>query len=117
MLFALCLLVLVPIVELYVIVEVAGQIGALATFFLLVTLTLGGVWLVKREGLTVARRVQDQLNRSGEEYGTARLFKVLKKSADLPTRELIQVIFSDIDQHTDGGPMSDDQSLIAMRVG
>jgi sigma-B regulation protein RsbU (phosphoserine phosphatase) len=60
--------------------------------------------------------VQDQSNRAGDEYGTSRLFKMLKKTAELPPREIIQAIFNDIDQHTDGGPMSDDQSLIAMRV-
>jgi phosphoserine phosphatase RsbU/P len=75
-----------------------------------VTLEPGDALLLYSDG------VQDQLNRAGEEYGTGRLFKILKKSAELPTREMIQAIFSDIDQHTDGGPMSDDQSLIAMRV-
>jgi UPF0716 protein FxsA len=62
-LFAVFLLVLLPVVELWVMVQVAGQIGAPETFLLLVALALGGVWLVKRQGLTVARRVREQLNR------------------------------------------------------
>jgi phosphoserine phosphatase RsbU/P len=60
--------------------------------------------------------VQDQLNPAGEEYGNARLFSVLKKSCQLTTREIVQSVFTDIDAHTAGGPMSDDQSLIAVKV-
>jgi UPF0716 protein FxsA len=59
----LSLLVLVPLVELYVIVEVAGRLGVLETLVLLVATTVGGAWLVKREGLGVARRVQEQMQR------------------------------------------------------
>jgi UPF0716 protein FxsA len=57
------LLVLIPIIELYVIVEVAGSLGAIETVFLLFAMALGGAWLVKREGLGVARRVRQQLDR------------------------------------------------------
>jgi sigma-B regulation protein RsbU (phosphoserine phosphatase) len=60
--------------------------------------------------------VQDQLNPKGEDYGTARLFNVLKKSCELPPCEIVKAVFSDIDAHTAGGPMSDDQSLIAVKV-
>jgi phosphoserine phosphatase RsbU/P len=60
--------------------------------------------------------VQDQLNRSGEEYGAARLFSVLKKSCALSPDAVVQAVFNDIDAHTVGGPMSDDQSLIVVKV-
>jgi len=55
-------LILVPIVELYVMVQVAGVIGALPTVVLVVALSLGGAWLMKVEGLGVLRRMQRQLN-------------------------------------------------------
>jgi sigma-B regulation protein RsbU (phosphoserine phosphatase) len=60
--------------------------------------------------------VQDQLNRSDEEYGTARLFKAVKKRCNLAPSEIVQGVFADIDEHTNGGPMTDDQSLIAIKI-
>jgi sigma-B regulation protein RsbU (phosphoserine phosphatase) len=60
--------------------------------------------------------VQDQTNNEGEEYGGARLFKIVKKSCDLPPAEIVRAVFADIDRHAAGGPMSDDQSLIAIKV-
>lgn len=61
--FALLLLafVVVPFVELYVIIQVAHVIGALDTIALLVVVSAVGAWLVKREGLGVLRRVQQQV--------------------------------------------------------
>jgi len=58
----LMVLILVPIVELYVMVQVAGVIGALPTVVLVVAMCLAGAWLMKVEGLGVLRRMQRQLN-------------------------------------------------------
>lgn len=54
----------VPLVELYVLIQVGSAIGALNTIALLVLMGVAGGWLMKREGLAVVRRVQSQL-RSG----------------------------------------------------
>jgi UPF0716 protein FxsA len=54
--------VVVPIVELAVIIWVGGQIGALNTIALLLAMSIGGAWLVKREGLAVVRRFRAQLD-------------------------------------------------------
>jgi UPF0716 protein FxsA len=62
-LFVLVFLV-VPLVELYVLIQVGSAIGALPTIALLVVMGVVGGWLMKREGLGVIRRVQAQL-RSG----------------------------------------------------
>ncbi|MDH3753523.1 MAG: FxsA family protein [Acidimicrobiia bacterium] len=51
----------VPIVELYVIVQVAGSVGTLETIGLLILVSVVGAWLVRREGIGVIRRVQLQL--------------------------------------------------------
>ena len=59
----LLLFLVLPLVELYVIVQVAGTIGALATLASLLVVSLVGAWLVKREGLGVMRRMQDTLGR------------------------------------------------------
>jgi UPF0716 protein FxsA len=55
------LFLVVPIVELYVIVQVAGGIGTLETIGLLILVSLLGAWLVRREGMGVMRKVQTQL--------------------------------------------------------
>ena len=66
------LFVVVPLVELYVIVTVAQQIGAFPTLALLLTVSVFGAWLVKREGLGVMRRTQ-----------------ALVQAGELPAREMV----------------------------
>jgi UPF0716 protein FxsA len=52
-----------PLVELAVIVQVAGAIGVLDTIGLLVVVSVVGAWLARREGLGVVRRIQAALQR------------------------------------------------------
>ena len=61
---ALLLLVLVaiPIVEIYVIIQVGHAIGAWWTLLLLVAETFVGAWLVRREGRRAWRTLVDQLS-------------------------------------------------------
>ena len=66
------LFLVLPIAELYVIVQVAGGIGILNTIGLLIVVSVVGAWLCKREGLGLLRRVRQQLDRY-----------------ELPTRELV----------------------------
>jgi UPF0716 protein FxsA len=56
------LFVVAPLVELYVIVQVAHLIGLLPALGLLVVLSFFGAWLVKREGIAVLRRLRNSLN-------------------------------------------------------
>jgi UPF0716 protein FxsA len=58
----LLLLVAVPIAELYVIIQVGQAIGALNTVALLIVVSVVGAWLVKREGLGLAARIQRELS-------------------------------------------------------
>jgi UPF0716 protein FxsA len=57
------LFVVVPLVEIYVFVVVAGAIGVLPAIAVLMACSLLGLWLVKREGLGVLRRMQATVNR------------------------------------------------------
>jgi UPF0716 protein FxsA len=50
----------VPILEIYVGLQVAHQIGGLATVALLVLLSASGPWIVKRQGLGIWRRAQQR---------------------------------------------------------
>lgn len=55
------LFVLVPLAELYVIIQVGHVLGALNTIALLLLVSMAGAWLVKREGIGVWRRFQRQV--------------------------------------------------------
>lgn len=55
------LIVVVPFLELWFIVEVWQSIGGLETIALLLLVAFAGAWLVRREGLGVWTRLNDQL--------------------------------------------------------
>ncbi|MFN2506624.1 MAG: FxsA family protein [Acidimicrobiales bacterium] len=55
------ILIVVPIVELAVIIQVGQELGVLPTLALMLAVSFGGAWLVKREGLGVWRRFQHQV--------------------------------------------------------
>lgn len=61
----LVLLVAVPIIELTAFVFVASHLGGLAAAALLILCSIGGIALVKREGLGAWRRAQDRF-RAGD---------------------------------------------------
>jgi UPF0716 protein FxsA len=61
----LALLVVLFIAELWVMVQVAVHIGVLETIGLLVLMPVLGMWLVKRAGLAVFRRLQATLDAGG----------------------------------------------------
>ena len=52
--------VVTPIVELAVIVQVAGSTGVMNTIGLLVLVSVVGAWLVRREGLGILQRAQQE---------------------------------------------------------
>jgi UPF0716 protein FxsA len=52
------LLLVLPFVELAVLVQVAGTLGVLDTVGLLILVSIVGVWLAKRAGLGVVRRLR-----------------------------------------------------------
>ena len=55
------LFLVVPIAELAVLIRVGQWIGVLNTIGVLILVSLVGAWLAKREGLSVLRRIQRQL--------------------------------------------------------
>ena len=65
-LFIAALVVLLPLVELYFIVQVGQEIGVLPTIALLLVVSLVGTALVKREGLRIYRQFMDTV-RAGKE--------------------------------------------------
>jgi UPF0716 protein FxsA len=57
--------VVMPLAELAVILQIGRSIGVLETIALLVAVGVVGGWLVKREGLGVARRLQGTVAAGG----------------------------------------------------
>ena len=55
------LFLIVPLAELYVIIQVGHAFGALNTIGLLILISAVGAWLAKREGISVWRRFQRQV--------------------------------------------------------
>jgi UPF0716 protein FxsA len=55
------LFIVTPIVELYLIVQVAGEVGVLNTIALLFLVSVVGAWLVRREGLGILRKAQEEM--------------------------------------------------------
>ncbi len=58
------LLLVVPIVELWIIVQAAGELGLLPTLVLLLLISVAGAWLLKQQGMQTWGRLQTTL-RSG----------------------------------------------------
>ena len=57
------ILIVIPVAELWIIVQVAHHIGFLDTLGLLILISIAGAFLLKQQGLATWRRMQDALAR------------------------------------------------------
>jgi len=53
----------VPIVELMLLIEVGGELGALTTVALVILTAVIGVWLVQRQGVAILFRLRETVDR------------------------------------------------------
>jgi sigma-B regulation protein RsbU (phosphoserine phosphatase) len=60
--------------------------------------------------------VEDQLNPDGEEYGRRGLSRLLERRWQEPAQVIADAIFKDLDRFAEGTAITDDQTLIVMRV-
>ncbi|HYO83988.1 MAG TPA: GAF domain-containing protein [Bryobacteraceae bacterium] len=60
--------------------------------------------------------IADQLNPEDKDYGPSRLFRALKANCQRTPQELVHAVFADIDDYRQDTALSDDQSLIAIKV-
>jgi len=60
--------------------------------------------------------VEDQLNAKDEEYTRGRVQRLLKKHGHEEPKAIAAAIFRDLDDFRDGTAITDDQSIVAMRV-
>ena len=56
------LFLVIPIAELYVIVQVASSVGVLNTIGLLIAISIIGAWLVRAEGFAIINRVRREMS-------------------------------------------------------
>ena len=60
--------------------------------------------------------VEDQLNSKDEDYSRGRVQRLLKKHGAESPKAIAAAIFSDLDAFRDDTPITDDQSVVVMRV-
>jgi UPF0716 protein FxsA len=58
----LALFVIVPFLELYILIELAGRIGPVSTFGIVVLTGMAGAALAKHQGTEVLRRIQTEMS-------------------------------------------------------
>ncbi len=57
------LFLIVPVIEIYLLIQVGGLIGAWPTIFLIILTAILGGWLLRNQGLATMERVQQTLAR------------------------------------------------------
>lgn len=60
--------------------------------------------------------VEDQLNAAGEDFSRLRIQRLMKKHGAEPPKALANAIFGELDAFRDDTPITDDQSVVIMRV-
>jgi len=58
----LILFIIVPVTELYILIEVGKKIGSLTTIGIIILTGIIGAYLVKSQGFMILRKIQDDLN-------------------------------------------------------
>lgn len=61
--------------------------------------------------------IPDQLGPGDEDYGSKRLFKVVKRNCSRPASEIVEEVFKDVDSFAEGRRRNDDQTVIAIKIG
>jgi sigma-B regulation protein RsbU (phosphoserine phosphatase) len=69
----------------------------------------GNVLLMYTDGVTEAT------NPVGEEFGTDRIIDIVKGNQEVSSKELVDIIFQELDKFTNSFPASDDRTLFVVR--
>lgn len=62
--FGLLLFITIPVIEMYILIVVGSQIGALPTIGLVLLTAMLGLWLFRREGFATLQSLQEKMNRN-----------------------------------------------------
>jgi phosphoserine phosphatase RsbU/P len=60
--------------------------------------------------------VEDQLNAEEEDYSRSRVKRLLKKHGDAKPQAIADAFFADLDAFRDGTPITDDQTVVVVRI-
>lgn len=55
------LFTVIPVIEVYLLIQVGSLIGALPTVALLLSISMAGAWLVRHQGFELLRRIRSEL--------------------------------------------------------
>jgi len=58
----LALFIIVPVAELYILIEVGKRIGSITTIGIIILTGIFGAYLVKNQGFTILRKIKNDLN-------------------------------------------------------
>ena len=75
-----------------------------------VRLKSGDILVFYSDGLTEAA------NRAGKFFGTHRLSEILAASAELTSSEIADRMLNEVEEYTEGGAITDDRTLVVMKV-
>jgi sigma-B regulation protein RsbU (phosphoserine phosphatase) len=60
--------------------------------------------------------VDEQLSEKGEEYGRERIIRMLKKYGQEPPQAIADALIAAVDSFRGSTPISDDQTVVVLRV-
>ena len=60
--------------------------------------------------------VSEAMNSRGEEFTSARLIEVVKRSRTLPAKDIVHAIVQAVEEHRAGFPPNDDMTVVALRI-
>jgi sigma-B regulation protein RsbU (phosphoserine phosphatase) len=60
--------------------------------------------------------VSEAMTREGEEFGSARLLDVVRRTRDQSAREIVQAIVGAVEDHRAGFPSNDDTTVVALKL-
>jgi sigma-B regulation protein RsbU (phosphoserine phosphatase) len=60
--------------------------------------------------------VSEAMNSLGEEFTSARLIEVVRRSRTQPAKEIVHAIVQAVEEHRAGFPPNDDMTVVALRI-
>ncbi|MBI3683045.1 MAG: GAF domain-containing protein, partial [Acidobacteria bacterium] len=76
----------------------------------------GDVILLYSDGVQDQQRHAEEGGEEAREYGVKRLGRLLRKARSRSASEIVGAVFKDLDQFAAGAPITDDQSVVALKA-
>ncbi len=76
----------------------------------------GDIVVLYSDGVTDQQRGGGENNAEAVDYGEKRLLKLVKKLRAQPAKEMVSGLFQDLDSFAGGVPITDDQSVVVLKI-